>query len=126
MPLDMRNRSASGTEFEDDNDSLLSASSSSTISVDEEDVNIRMSPNWCAYRHLIESHGFRLDTCRDVKLWYQQYWDNLTSQGHKVTRDLPGYTRACNGGGDNELCKDAGLVSHVGFVSCLKYRSYSF
>ncbi len=96
--------------MESDNDSLLSPTSSAS-SFDEDDVNVRMAPNWCAYRHLIESRGTRLDTCADVKRWYQEYWENLSSQGYKVTKDLPGYTRACSYPDENELCKDAGLVS---------------
>ncbi|KAI0079924.1 hypothetical protein K474DRAFT_1591059 [Panus rudis PR-1116 ss-1] len=95
-----------------DNESLTSASSSSS-DYDDDDVNIRMVPNWCAYRRIIESHGFRLDTCRDVKLWYHQYWDTMRSQGCTVSKDLPGYARACSADDDSALCKDAGLPEHL-------------
>ena len=84
--------------------------SSSTSSLDEDDVNSRVAPNWCAYRHLLERRGVRLDTCRDVKQWYQDYWESLVRQGHRVTKDLPGYARACSMPDENELCKDVGLV----------------
>lgn len=95
-----------------DDDLLLSPSSStSSLDIDEDDVNVRMAPNWCAYRHALERRGVRLDTCRDVKQWYQDYWESLVSQGHHVSRDLPGYARACSIPDENELCKDAGLVS---------------
>ena len=93
--------------MESDDESLLS----STSSLDEEDVNVRVAPNWCAYRNTIERRGTRLDTCADVKQWYQKYWDGLSAHGQDVTHDLPGYTRACSIKDENELCKDAGLVS---------------
>lgn len=93
---------------ESDSDSLLSGSSCS--SVDDDEVNIRVSPNWCNYRRLIESRGFRLDTFRDVKQFYQHYWDTQRAKGHYVTKDCPGYIRACSGLDEDELCKDAGLV----------------
>ena len=95
--------------MESDDESLLS-SATSTSTLDDDDVNVRIAPNWCAYRHTIERRGFRLDTCRDVKQWYQTYWEGLRAEGHSVTHDLPGYTRACSIGDENELCKDAGLV----------------
>lgn len=75
-----------------------------------------MAPDWCSYRHLIERRGFRLDTCRDVKLWYQHYWQSLIAAGQNISsqsisKDYPGYRRACIARDENELCKDAGLVS---------------
>lgn len=102
-----------------DSDSDRLSDCSSASSCDEEEVNCRMAPNWCAYRHIIERRGFRLDTHRDVKQWYQQYWESLVAQGYTVTRDSPGYARACNGN-DDELCKDAGLVRGYSFflMSC--------
>ena len=96
--------------MESDDESVLSPASSTT-SFDEDDVNTKVAPNWCAYRLVIERRGTRLDTCADVKRWYQDYWASLSSQGYKVTKDLPGYARACSIGDENELCKDAGLVS---------------
>ena len=108
--------------MESDDDSLLSPTSSAS-SFDEDDVNVRVAPNWCAYRHFIESRGTRLDTCADVKRWYQEYWENLSSQGFKVTKDLPGYTRACSYSDENELCKDAGLVSNLPSVLLRTDRS---
>lgn len=97
--------------FSDDDASLCSASTCSSSSVDEDEVNVRMAPDWCAYRYLIERRGFRLDTCRDVKLWYQHYWAKLIASGESISRDYPGYRRACIARDENELCKDAGLVS---------------
>ncbi len=91
-----------------DDDSDDNASQSS---LDEDDVNRRMTPNWCAYRTIIEARGFRLDTCKDVKQWYQEYWALQASQGRAITKELPGYLRACRGQDENELCRDDGLVS---------------
>lgn len=104
--------------MESDDESLLS-SASSTASLDDDDVNSRKAPNWCAYRHLLDRRGYRLDTCRDVKQWYQKYWEGMLAQGYDVTRDLPGYTRACSIKDENELCKDAGLVSPCCLTSVL-------
>jgi len=99
--------------FSDDDESLCSASTYSSSSSDEDEVNGRMAPDWCVYRHSIERRGFRLDTCRDVKLWYQHYWASLVTQGHSVSKDYPGYRRACIAGDENELCKDAGLPENL-------------
>ncbi len=52
----------------DDHEPMSPASSSS--SMDEEDVNCRVSPHWPDYRSLLLSKGFRLDTVRDVKQYY--------------------------------------------------------
>ncbi|KAH9926200.1 kinase-like domain-containing protein [Fomitopsis serialis] len=80
---------------------------------DEDDVNHRIRPNWCGYRHIFQCRGFRLDTCRDVKQLYQRYWESLTSQGCNVSKDLPGYLRACSGRSDDELCPDVGLPENL-------------
>ncbi|KAI1795789.1 kinase-like domain-containing protein [Ganoderma leucocontextum] len=97
------------TSVSNDEDSEDDSSSCHSQSSTDEDVNIRMSPNWCSYRCVIASRGFRLDTCKDVKEWYHQYWAIQASEGHTVTKDLPGYIRACGGQDENELCRDAGL-----------------
>ncbi|KAH8106964.1 kinase-like domain-containing protein [Cristinia sonorae] len=106
--------------FSDDEGSLYSGSeSASTCSstdssaCDEDEVNVRMAPDWCAYRCLIEQRGFRLDTCRDVKLWYQRYWETLIAQGQSVSKDCAGYRRACAGGDEDDLCRDAGLPENL-------------
>lgn len=101
-----------------DDDSLCTDSTCSSSSLDEEDYNVRMAPNWCAYRHMIERNGFRLDTCRDVKLWYQNYWETLVAQGESISKDYPGYRRACSAD-ENELCKDVGLV-RLAFDACVQ------
>ncbi|PCH38059.1 kinase-like protein [Wolfiporia cocos MD-104 SS10] len=99
---------------EDSDSDSTATSSSSDSSFDEDAVNARLSPNWCCYRAIIGKWGFRLDTCRDVKRFYQRYWDGLVAQGCTISEsDWPGYLRACNGGGDDDLCKDAGLPDNL-------------
>ncbi|RPD66228.1 kinase-like protein [Lentinus tigrinus ALCF2SS1-7] len=96
-----------------DGESDETSSCASQSSIDEEAVNCRISPYWCAYRSIIEARGFRLDTCRDVKQWYHDYWAVEASQGRTVIRDLPGYLRACRGQDENDLCQDAGLPDRL-------------
>ncbi|KAM5531210.1 hypothetical protein V8D89_015128 [Ganoderma adspersum] len=97
------------TSASDDDPDSDDESSSCRSSIDEEAANTRVSPNWCSYRCIIASRGFRLDTCKDVKEWYHQYWETQASEGRTVSKDLPGYLRACRGQDEDELCRDAGL-----------------
>lgn len=89
-------------------------------SSDDDDHNYRVAPHWPSYRHLIESRGYHLDTCQDVRQFYLRYWES-----RKIQRNIEacvGYRSACREGrGDNELCKDDGLVS-----SCLAGLFYFF
>lgn len=48
-----------------------------------------------------------------MKQWYQKYWEGMRAHGCDVTRDLPGYARACSIKDENELCKDAGLPDNL-------------
>ena len=78
--------------------------SGSECSFDEDEVNVRLSPDWAKYRLIIErGQLYRLDTCRDVREHYERY-------GSDLTKDDSGYSRACSFHDDNALCKDAGLV----------------
>ncbi|EPT06171.1 hypothetical protein FOMPIDRAFT_42104 [Fomitopsis schrenkii] len=95
-----------------DAESSASTCSSPTDEYDE-DVNHRIYPKWCSYRHIIQRHGFRLDTCRDVKRVYQQYWESLASRGCQISKDLPGYLRACDGQSEDDLCPDMGLPGNL-------------
>lgn len=86
----------------DDNSSCASSSTDSTI--DEDELNARVYPDWNMQRCIIECSGvYRLDTCRDVREHYERY---CPSQKGAV-----GYQRACGIKDDDELCRDAGLVS---------------
>jgi len=79
--------------------------SESVGSSDEDEVNVRVYPDWHKYRDLIERRRlYRLDTCRDVREYYEKYCTDLR-------KNVSGYLRACNGDDDNALCKDAGLAS---------------
>lgn len=95
----------------DDDSSYASSSTDSTI--DEDELNVRVYPDWITQRHIIECSGvYRLDTRRDVREHYEQY---CPSQENAV-----GYQRACGMKDDDELCRDAGLVGSLYLVNgCL-------
>jgi len=77
---------------------------------DEDEHNVRVAPHWQAYRHLFESHGYHLDTCKDVRQFYLRYWETRNIQ--QSIQSCAGYNSACREDRDeNELCKDEGLVS---------------
>lgn len=128
-------------ELDEDDGNITSEDESDDddSSEDDEDYNTRVkAPCWEAHRRLLERRGFRLDTYRDVKSFYERYWadagdhrcSDTYSRGCR-NRDanedhlrLPkpdiglaaGYMRACRGGregreGEDGLCRDAGLVS---------------
>ncbi|KAH9946038.1 kinase-like domain-containing protein [Epithele typhae] len=80
---------------------------------DDDATNARLAPRWYAYRCLLEGHGFRLETCKDVKQSYHDYWAAQASEGRTVTKDLPGYIRACRAPNEDELCQDAGLPDRL-------------
>lgn len=82
-------------------------STHSDSSFDEDEVNIRVYPDWTNYRNIIErGRLYRLDTCRDVREHYEQYCVDLPSH-------VSGYFRACSIKDDNALCKDAGLPDNL-------------
>jgi hypothetical protein len=82
------------------------SSSTSELSFDEEEANQRISPYWPKYRSLISSRGFRLDTIRDVKRFYQ-------SCGQSPSATLLGID---NERGEEALCPDKGLVSWLAYT----------
>jgi hypothetical protein len=93
-------------------------SANSDRSFDDDEVNIRIYPDWAKYRDIIEHRRiYRLDTCRDVREHYEQYRTDLS-------KDASGYWRACSVGDDNALCKDAGLVSGSLNISLVSADSY--
>ena len=97
--------------FQDD-----SISECSDCSLDDDDtLNTKITPCWLKYRCLIETHGYRLDTYRDVREFYEHYWERIRSKGecdYDYVHCGEGYLRACNGF-DDDLCKDAGLVGII-------------
>lgn len=82
------------------------SSSCSDLSFDEEEANQRISPYWPKYRTLISSRGFRLDTIRDVKRFYQN-----CGQSPSVTLFGIDSER-----GEEALCPDKGLVSWFAYT----------
>ncbi|KIJ44063.1 hypothetical protein M422DRAFT_30600 [Sphaerobolus stellatus SS14] len=86
-------------------------SASPTSSVDEEDCNSRVTPDWSHYRPLLLKHGYHLDTVGDVRAYYEHYWANQCHEGSSNSRSgllsCKGYP--CPDRLDDELCKDRGL-----------------
>ena len=77
---------------------------------DEDEYNLRVAPHWQAYRHLFESYGYHLDTCKDVRQFYLCHWETRNIQ--QSIQSCAGYRSACREDrDDNDLCKDEGLVS---------------
>lgn len=107
-----RNGSASSSSSCDSRVSI-STSDSSFDDEDDDERNARVTPFWPRYRAIIEQRGFHLDTFRDVKEFYERYWEGRRLADFDSARHaVGGYTRACRGMGDddNALCRDAGLV----------------
>lgn len=93
-----------------DRESILSCSSSSSdSSLDDDQVNARLSPHWSKYRDLIFSKGYRLETLRDVRERYRR-------RGIDTETYLSPYLHARSTSDDNALCKDPGLVWHDPFL----------
>ncbi|KAF8636580.1 hypothetical protein AX17_003391 [Amanita inopinata Kibby_2008] len=100
--------------WDSDVDSVLSTScsGSSLSSLDEDVVNRRMTPYWPSYLNLFKAHGFRLDTIRDVK----QYYDVRGSAHlpyailHSPSSD---YSRVHKSEDDDALCPDYGLPDNL-------------
>lgn len=92
------------TSWDSDYDSDSSLSSCSESSFDEEEVNRRVFPYWPKYRTLIRSRGFRLDTIRDVKRFYQE----CSEHGQTFKAVPAGIDTEL---GEEALCPDEGLVS---------------
>ena len=96
--------------------SASSTSSSSSLDEDEDELNTRLNPHWPSYRAAIEARGFHLDTYRDVKQFYERYWEgrrleDIDELKHRVGG---GYQRACSAQeNEDALCRDAGLVCAV-------------
>ena len=108
----MRLRQSSSSSSSSDCRMSDCSSSSSASSVDEDEINTRVYPCWQEYRGLILRYGYRLDTYRDVKEFYENYWKSRRVDTRETLK-CKGYLRACAGSRSNEdaLCRDAGLVS---------------
>jgi hypothetical protein len=53
-------------------DSIPSTPTSSESSVDQDEVNSRIVPVWLRYRDFLEHKGFKLDSYRDVREFYEK------------------------------------------------------
>jgi hypothetical protein len=94
------------------------ASPCSSVATDDDDLDFRVSPEWCRYRALIEGHGYRLETVRDVRAFYQylaaQQSQELPAKYVSVNQAWSGHPSDSEA--DNDLCKDRGLVSELDTV----------
>ncbi|KAF8894646.1 kinase-like domain-containing protein [Infundibulicybe gibba] len=93
-----------------------SPASSDDSSFDEDEVNRRITPYWPAYRAIIKSRGFHLDTVGDVKQFYKnRHGGSVPDSMFKPysPRHLPTKTSS----GDDDLCPDAGLPDNL-FRGC--------
>jgi hypothetical protein len=82
--------------------------SPSISSADDEEFNRRITPHWPTYNNMLLSRGFRLDTIRDVK----EFYNSGGRTAHPL--EIPGYLRAHNAS-DDALCPDPGLVGSSEF-----------
>ncbi|KAF8238639.1 hypothetical protein L208DRAFT_1387335 [Tricholoma matsutake] len=90
--------------------------SSSVSSVDDEDVNRRITPYWPAYNDTFLLRGFRLDTVRDVKQFYNS--GSCTTHSLQTASAIPGYLiRAYDCSDNDALCPDPGLPDNL-FRGC--------
>jgi hypothetical protein len=105
-----------------DEDDRCDAYSEEDDDDEEEEFNIRMSPRWDGYKRILEKRGFLLDTCRDVKEYYEQHCEG---PGRESLHNIPGYQRACLGK-ENALCRDAGLVSNRRLLSSRPVPTVTF
>lgn len=80
---------------------------SSDSSLDEDEVNRRLTPHWASYQTVFKIRGFRLETVRDVKDFYKEH---SMHHGPELSSSHAGYLRLYEGQDDNALCPDAGLV----------------
>ncbi|KAL4077362.1 hypothetical protein V8B97DRAFT_1430589 [Scleroderma yunnanense] len=100
------------SSFEEDSDFI--SSSSSTLSLDEDQINsTRLNPDWSKYRGIFECNGYHLETVRDVKDYYRHLDIDRRSMS-------PAYRHACVLQDDNALCGDPGLPSNLFRATCCK------
>ncbi|KAG6814368.1 hypothetical protein H0H92_010954 [Tricholoma furcatifolium] len=89
---------------------LPDSPASSDSSFDEDEVNRRITPNWEHYRDTLRTRGFRLETVRDVKQFYERYSQHIDVD---LTSSHSGYRRVCESQDEDALCPDAGLPGNL-------------
>ena len=82
--------------------------------MDEDELNSRVKPVWERHRRVLERRGFRLDTARDVRRYYECF---LRDGQTLSVCDREAYAKACQAD-DDALNGDAGLVR----VSAMCYK----
>ncbi|KAF9013848.1 hypothetical protein BDQ17DRAFT_1418801 [Cyathus striatus] len=85
-----------------------SSPSSSESSVDDDDVNRRMTPYWPRYQNLFLSRGFQLDRVRDVTEFYRSHGVNALNPAAMFINKLGLLPDQ-----DDALCPDAGLPENL-------------
>lgn len=95
----------------------LPESHSSDSSFDEDEVNRRVTPHWPSYQSIIKLRGFRLETIRDVKAFYQNYLQNGSADTNLFYFS---HLLACENQDDDALCRNTGLHDNLyrGFRIC--------
>ncbi|KAG5727962.1 MAP/microtubule affinity-regulating kinase 3 [Termitomyces sp. T112] len=90
---------------------------SSDSSLDEDEVNRRMTPHWASYQAILKIRGIRLETVRDVKEFYEKH---LQHHGPELSVSHSEYLHICENQDGDALCPDAGLRDNLfrGFRIC--------
>ncbi|KDR81627.1 hypothetical protein GALMADRAFT_135047 [Galerina marginata CBS 339.88] len=83
---------------------------SSDSSIDEDEVNRRVKPFWPKYRSLFRARGFRLDTVKDVRLFYIHRVQQPASDPCRPTPYVFGHDELQD---DEALCPDAGFPDNL-------------
>ncbi|KAF8964711.1 kinase-like domain-containing protein [Flammula alnicola] len=91
----------------DTEDSPTSPTSSDS-SIDEDEVNRRLKPFWPKYQYNLRSRGFRLETVRDVKIFYSQREHSLDPYWSS-----PYYSNRPDFQDEDALCPDAGIPDNL-------------
>ncbi|KAL5511252.1 hypothetical protein ACEPAH_4467 [Sanghuangporus vaninii] len=95
-------------------DTILSCTSASSI--DDDELNGRITPNWECYKKLLEHRGYHLETARDVKQYYERVFKGSILDSSVDVCHKQGYARACQSNPET-LCRDAGLPDNL-FRGC--------
>ncbi|KAI0035083.1 kinase-like domain-containing protein [Vararia minispora EC-137] len=100
---------AADDDDDDDDDDSDVESATSFTSDDEDSSNRRQTPYWQEHRQLLHSRGFRLNTARNVRQYYEAYWAN-NPDPHR--RGCAEYQRA-RALHPDALCGDPGLPDNL-------------
>lgn len=99
------------------------SSSSTSEDDDDDDYNKRLiTPCWEAHRQLLQRRGFRLDTYRDVKKFYERYWADAAEAGQNSSTgsQCPKACRNCNALVKKDCSPRADIGTAAGYVRACK------